>query len=101
MRYIDVIAYTEWHTADIPQRFFNEIRVCNLLHGRDTGLAPFVGVYSTAVHQMALIYEYMDGLDLKHYLRNEANAGKLKLVPVPLHVLSILRMDPLTLLDNN
>ena len=50
---------------------------------------------------MALIYEYMDGLDLKQHLMNDPTAEKLKLVIVPLHALSILRIGPLTLLDNS
>ena len=61
----------------------------------------FLGVYSTAEHPMALIYEYMDGLDLKQHLMNDPNAEKLKLVIVPLHALSILRISPLKLLDNS
>jgi len=42
---------------------------------------PFVGVYSTDAHRFCLIYEYMDGLDLRQYLRSEPNVpGRLKLV---------------------
>jgi len=42
-----------------------------------------MGVYSTETHPFGLIYEHMDGLDLKQYLRNEPNVGRLKLVFVP------------------
>jgi serine/threonine protein kinase len=45
-------------------------------------VVSFVGVYSTEAHPFALVYEYMDGLDLKQYLRNEPNARKLELVSV-------------------
>lgn len=52
-------------------------------------------------HPFALVYECMDGLDLKQYLRNDPNARKLKLVLVPLHAISILFAGPLMLLDNS
>jgi serine/threonine protein kinase len=48
-------------------------------HG-DAGVVPFVGVYSTEAHPFGLVYEYMDGLDLKQYLRSRPDVGKLKLV---------------------
>ena len=47
-------------------------------------MVPLVGVYSTGKHPFGLVYEYMDGLDLKQYLRNEPNAERLKLVLVPI-----------------
>ena len=83
MRYIVIATYAGWHTADISQRFYNEVCVCNLLNHRDMRALQFLGVYSTAEHPMALIYEYMDGLDLKQHLMNDPNAEKLKLVIVP------------------
>ena len=43
----------------------------------------------------------MDGLDLKQYLRSEPNAGKLKLVLVPLRAIPILDINPLILVDNS
>ena len=39
-------------------------------------------------HPFGLIYEYMDGLDLKQYLRNQPNVERVKVVVVPLHFLS-------------
>ena len=77
-------AYSKWYNADASQRFHNEVRVRSLLHHRNVNVVPFLGVYSTETHPFALVYEHMDGLDLKQYLRNEPNAGKLKLVLVPL-----------------
>ena len=83
-RYIIIVAYAEWYTADTSQRFHNEVRACSLLRHRNVKVVPFVGVYSTETHPFALVYEHMDGLDLKQYLGNEPSAGKLKLVLFPL-----------------
>ena len=41
---------------------------------------PLVGVYSTEARPFGLVYETMDGLDLRQHLRNNPNAGKLNLV---------------------
>ena len=73
------------HRADTLQRFYNEVHICSLLHHKDVNVVPFVGVFSAETHPFTLIYEHMDGLDLKQYLRNEPNARRLKLVHVPLH----------------
>lgn len=74
----------------LVQRFQNEVHVCDFLHHRARGVVPFVGVYSTEEHPFGLVYEYMDGLDLKQYLRNEPNAQKLKLVLIPLYTIPTL-----------
>ena len=47
-------------------------------------VVPIVGVYSTEAHPFGLVYEYMDGLDLRQFLRNKPNAGRLKLVLTPI-----------------
>ena len=47
-------------------------------------MVPLVGVYSTEAHPFGLVYEYMSGLDLKQYLRNEPNVGRLNLVRIPI-----------------
>jgi len=65
------------------QRFYNEVHVWTLLHGRDANVVPLLGVYSTETHPFGLVYEYMDGLDLKQYLGNDPNVGRLKLVLIP------------------
>ena len=59
-----------------------------------------MGMYSTELHPFGLVYEYMDGLDLRQFLRNEPNAGRLKLVltPVPAHLLPV---RTLTFLSNS
>lgn len=61
---------------------------------------PLVGVYSTEGHPFGLVYEYMDGLDLRQHLRNEPNARRLKLVPIPIPTHSI-PATPLTFLTNS
>ena len=83
--YAATATYPERYTVDILQRYCNEVRVCSLLCNRDVGVAMFVGAYSTEAHPFGLIYEYMDGLDLKQYLTNEPYVGKLKLVQFPFH----------------
>jgi len=74
--------------VDTAQRFSNEVHVYRHLHCGDVDVVPFVGVYSTGVHPFGLVYEYMEGLDLKQYLRNEPNVRKLEMVLAPLHTLS-------------
>ena len=83
-----VTAYAEWYSTNIiTQRFRNEVHAHALLH-KDVDVVPFVGVYSTEAHPFGLIYEYMDGLDLKQYLTNQPNVERVKVVLVPLHFLS-------------
>ena len=83
------------------QRFYNEAQVCALLRRRDVETVPLVGVYSTEIHPFGLVYEYMDGLDLRQYLRNKPNAERLKLVPIPMHPVPLLPANPLMLLNNS
>ena len=85
-----VPTFREMNATDVLQRFQTEVHVCDFLHHRAVAVVPFVGVYSTEEHPFGLIYEYMDGLDLKQYLRNEPNARKLKLVLNPLYTLPTL-----------
>ena len=85
-RYITTMYHTMWSSANISQRFDNEVRACNVLHHEGLGVVSFIGVYSDKAHPLGLIYEFMDGLDLRQYLRNEPDVGKLKLViACPLH----------------
>lgn len=100
-RCITITARDKLYTADISQRFYCELRVCILLRDRAVNVVPFVGVYSTQAHPFALVYEYMDGLNLNQHLLNEPNAKKLELVLIPLHALSIGDIGPLTLLDDS
>jgi len=65
------------------QMFHNEVHVWTLLHHGDVEVVSLVGVYSTEAHPFGLVYEYMDGLDLKQYMKNEPNLRRLKLVRVP------------------
>ena len=75
--------------------------MCSIPHHRDIGVVPLVGVYSTEAHPFSLIYEYMEGLDLRQYLRNEPRVERLQLVPIPMHLLYLLFTNPLMLLDNS
>ena len=58
------------------QRFHNEVRVYDLLRRGDVDAVPLVGVYSTEKHPFGLVYEHMDHLDLRQYLKNEPNVGR-------------------------
>ena len=62
-------------------------------------MVALVGVYSTEAHPFGLIYEYLDGLDLKQYLRNEPHVGGLKLVHIPYHVFHINHLTLWTTAD--
>ena len=84
--------------ADISQRFFNEVRVCILLHNRGVNVVPFVGIFPTEIHPFCIVYEYIGNLDLKQYLRSEPDAGRLKLVFIPFPMLD---HGHLTLLGNS
>ena len=61
----------------------------NLLRYRGVDIVPLVGVYSTETHPLVLVYEYMDNLDLRNYLRNEPNVRKLDLVRIHTHLLFV------------
>ena len=41
---------------------------------------PFIGVYSTLEYPMALVFEFMDRLNLREYLRNNKDVGRRELV---------------------
>jgi len=69
------------------QRFHNEVHIWTLLHQRGTDVAPLVGVYSTEAHPFGLVYGYLDGFDLRQYLRSELNVRGLELVLIPIYPL--------------
>jgi hypothetical protein len=75
--------------------------VYNLLRNRDVSVVPLVGVYTTGAHPFGLVYEHMDNLDLRQYLRNEPNVGRVKLVLIPIPFFPVLSADILTLLDTS
>ena len=41
---------------------------------------PFIGIYSTPKHPSALVFEFADHLNLREYLRNNRDVGRLDLV---------------------
>ena len=41
---------------------------------------PFIGVYSTPKHPLALVFEFMDHLNLGEYLRNNEDIDRHELV---------------------
>lgn len=75
-----------WSVPRLPiivrQRFYKEASACSCL--RSQNIVPFIGMYSTPKHPLALVFELMDHLNLRDYLRNNGNVGRLELVR-PLH----------------
>lgn len=65
------------------QRFHSEIHIWSLLHHGAVKVVPLVGVYSTEKHPFGLVYRYMEGLDLRQYMRSKPNIGRLQLVSYP------------------
>ena len=64
----------------------NEVYICSILPRTDVS---FVGVYSTETHPFGLVYEYMDGMDLRQYIQKEPNVGRLRLVLILSPTLSL------------
>lgn len=93
-------AYPEYTANRSPQRFHNEVRVWTLLHQQDMDVVPFMGVYSTEDHPFCLVYEYVDGLDLRQHLRDKPNVGRMKLVPIPTSA-RLLSVNPLIFFTNS
>ena len=58
-----------------------------LLHHRGVDIVPLVGVYSTEAHPFGLVYEYLDNSNLRQYLRNKPNVGRLELVLISVYLL--------------
>ena len=100
-RYVEIARRAKYYTVNISQRFHNEAHVWSLLHDGDVGVVPLVGVYSIEAHPFGLVYEYMNGLDLKQRLRNDPTTRGLKLVLVPTHALSLPDVNPLIHLDGS
>lgn len=71
----------------MSQRYQNEVHVWNAIHRGGLHAVPLVGFYSTEKHPYCLVYEYMNGLDLKQYLRSKPDAARLEMVLDPLHAL--------------
>ena len=72
-----------------------------LLHQGEADVAPLVGVYSTKAHPFSLVYEFMDGLDVRQHLRSAPNEDRLKLVLISIHPLPLRFVSSLTLLDDS
>ena len=84
-RCVLILAYAEWNTANTAQRFSNEVRIHNRLRRAGVNVVPLVGVYSTEALPFGLVYEYMEGSNLKQYLKNKPITERLKLVIAPLY----------------
>ena len=81
------------------QRFHNEVHTWTLLHRGGVDIVPLVGVCSTEAHPFALVYEHLDGLDLRQYLRSQPNASRTKLVLIPFYLFPLPSINPLMVLE--
>ena len=52
--------------------------MCSRLKGQN--IVPFIGVCSTPKHPSALVFDFMDNMNLREYLRNNRDVGRLELV---------------------
>ena len=60
------------------QKFYKEALACSRLE--DQYIVPFIGVYSTPKHPLALVFEFMDHSNLREYLRNDKDVRRRELV---------------------
>ena len=49
-------------------------------HLNEGSIVPFIGVYSTSKYPLALVFEFMDHLNLGEYLRSRVEVGRRELV---------------------
>lgn len=77
------------HLAEDPwQRFFKEALVCSTLNGtNDEDFVPFLGIFSSPDHPLALLFGFMSNQNLGEYLRSNQEANRLELVSSRLHTL--------------
>ena len=68
-----------------PKRLYNEALACSHLSSGNSNksFVPFVGIYSTKKHPLALVFEFMDHQDLGKYLRNNQGIERLESVCPP------------------
>ena len=60
------------------QKFYKEALACSRL--KDQSFVPFIGVYSTPKHPLALVFEFMEHSNLRKYLRNNKDVRRRELV---------------------
>ena len=58
--------------------------MCTRLSGQR--VVPFIGVYSTQEHPLALVFEFMGHLNLREYLRNNHDVERRELVSSLFHL---------------
>ena len=70
------------------------------LNDNDISFVPFVGVCSTREHPFALVFRFMDHMNLRGYLRDNQDIGRLQLVRVHRHVRHPHRLTPTPVIGN-
>ena len=59
---------------------------CSYLNDNDRSFVSFIGVYSTQDHPFALVFKFMEHLNLRGYLRDNQDIGRLDLVRFNCHI---------------
>jgi len=57
--------------------------MCSRLNDNDESFVSLIGVYSTREHPFALVFRFMDRLNLRGCLRKHQDIGRLELVRIP------------------
>lgn len=89
------LCYVPCQLKAYQQRYYKE--ALTVSHLRHENLVSFVGMYTTPEHPLALLFDFMDNLDLGQYLKNNGNAERLALVRAhcglsAIHDLTTLRL---------
>lgn len=75
-------------TKDPLQRFYKEALVCSHLNGtKDGNFVPFLGIYSSPIHPFALVFEFMEHLNLGEYLRSNQETRRVEVVSFRSHTI--------------
>ncbi|KAF9646932.1 kinase-like protein [Thelephora ganbajun] len=72
--------YSSSSCLPIYLRLCKEASTCGRLNNSNNNLVSFIGVYSTCEHPFALVFEFMDHLNLGEYLRNNREIWRMKLL---------------------
>lgn len=67
---------------------------CSRLNDGGKSFVPFIGIYSTRDHPFALVFKFMDHLNLRGYLGDNKNVGRLELVRSHRHICNLLLSHP-------
>jgi len=66
--------------VQVDKRSYQETLGCSRLNDSGKRFVSFIGVYSTWEHPFALVFAFMDHLNLREYLRDHRDVGRLELL---------------------